>query len=236
MRETDGGLDGGVGIFALVVLFVLRADTAQDEDGVLRGRIIDFDGLEAAFKGGVLLDVLAELGERGGADALDFAAGKGWLEDVGSVHRAFGGAGADDRVHLIDEQDDILGPLDFVHDALDALFKLTAVLRTSDHQGEVEGDDLTVEKDFRDDARSDLLSQAFDDGGLAHAGFTDEDRIILRAAAENLHHAADLLFSSDNRIEFARLGEFSEIATVGLQQRQALIAARPGGLLRGRSA
>ena len=235
VREADGGLDGGVGVLALMVLFVLRADAAQDEHGVFRGRVVDLDGLEAALEGGVLLDVLAVLRERGGADALDLAARKGGLEDVGRVHGAFGGAGADDRVHLIDEQDDVLGALDLVHDALDAFFELAAVLRAGDHQGEVEGDDLAVEEDLRDDARGDLLGEAFDDGGLAHAGFADEDGIVLRAAAEDLHHAADLLLAPDDRIEFAGLGEFGEVATESLEERETLATARAGALFAGRA-
>ena len=230
VREADGGLDGGVGVFALVVLFILRADTAQDEHGVFGRRVVDLDGLEAALEGGVLLDVLTVFRERGGADALDFAAGKGRLEDVGGVHRAFGGAGADDRVHLVDEQDDVLGALDLVHDALDAFFELAAVFRAGDHQGEVEGDDLAVEEDLGDDAGGDLLGEAFDDGGLAHAGFADEDRIVLRAAAEDLHHAADLLLTADDRVEFAGLGELGEVATESLQEREAFTATRAGAL------
>ena len=134
-------------------------------------------------------------------------------------------------MHLIDEQDDVLGALDLVHDALDALFELTAVFRASDHQGEVEGDDLTVEEDLRDDTRGNFLGEAFDDGGLAHAGFADEDRIILRAAAENLHHAADFFFAADDRIEFAGLGELGEIAAESLKQRETFATARTGAIL-----
>ena len=131
-------------------------------------------------------------------------------------------------MHLVDEQDDVLGALDFVHDALDALFELAAVLRAGDHQGEVEGDHLTIEEDFRDDARSDLLGEAFDDGGLTHAGFTDEDRIILRAAAEDLHHAADFFLTSDDRIKFSGLGELGEISAESLEQRQTFATTRAG--------
>ena len=54
----------------------------------------------------VLLDVLAELVERRGADAAQLAARQGRLEQVGGVHRALGLARADDQVQLVDEQDD----------------------------------------------------------------------------------------------------------------------------------
>ena len=64
------------------------------------------DGLEAALERGVLLDVLAVLVERGRADRAQLAAGEHRLEQVGGVDRALGGAGADDRVQLVDEEDD----------------------------------------------------------------------------------------------------------------------------------
>ena len=70
-------------------------------------RLVDQHRLEAALQRGVLLDVLAVLVERGGADAVQFAARQHRLEQVAGVHRAFGLAGADDRVQLVDEQDDL---------------------------------------------------------------------------------------------------------------------------------
>jgi hypothetical protein len=64
-------------------------------------------GLEATFERGVLLDVLAVLVEGGRADALDLAAREGGLQHVRRVDRAFGAAGADERVQLVDEEDDV---------------------------------------------------------------------------------------------------------------------------------
>ena len=61
--------------------------------------------LEAALERGVLLDVLAVLVERGRADAAQLAARERRLEHVRGVDRAFGGAGADDGVQLVDEED-----------------------------------------------------------------------------------------------------------------------------------
>ena len=61
--------------------------------------------LEAPLQRGVALDVLAVLVQGGRADALELAAGERRLEDVGGVDRALGGAGADQRVQLVDEQD-----------------------------------------------------------------------------------------------------------------------------------
>ena len=69
--------------------------------------LADQDRLEAALERRVLLDVLAVLVERGRADRAQLAAREHRLEQVGGVHRALGRAGADDRVQLVDEQDDL---------------------------------------------------------------------------------------------------------------------------------
>ena len=88
-----------------VVDLVALLEPAQDRDRVLDGRLADHHGLEAALERGVLLDVLAVLVERRRADGAQLAAGEHRLEQVGGVDGALGGARADDRVQLVDEQD-----------------------------------------------------------------------------------------------------------------------------------
>ena len=90
-----------------VVQFVALAQAAQDGDGVLDARLVHQHRLEAALERGVLLDVLAVFVERGGADAVQFAAGQHRLEHVAGVHGAFGLAGPDHGVHFVDEEDDL---------------------------------------------------------------------------------------------------------------------------------
>ena len=82
------------------------AQSAQDGDGVLDRGFVDQHGLEASLQGGVLLDVLAVLVQRGGADHVELAPGQHRLEHVAGVHGPFGGPGADHGVQLVDEQQD----------------------------------------------------------------------------------------------------------------------------------
>ena len=66
--------------------------------------------LEAPLERGVLLDALPVLVERGRADAAQLAARQRGLQHVRRVHRALGGAGADQGVELVDEEDDLALP------------------------------------------------------------------------------------------------------------------------------
>ena len=86
---------------------VLVLDAAQDADRVLDARLAHEHGLEAPRQRRVLLDVLAVFVERGRADAMQRAARQLGLEQVAGVHRPVRLAGADQRVHLVDEQDDL---------------------------------------------------------------------------------------------------------------------------------
>ncbi len=106
VRERRGGDQRAVLDAHAVVHLVALLEAAQDRDRVLARRLADHDRLEAALERGVLLDVLAVLVERGRADGAQFAAREHRLEQVGGVDGALGGAGADDRVQLVEEQDD----------------------------------------------------------------------------------------------------------------------------------
>ena len=91
--EVGRGDERLVGDRDPVVGLVAVAQALQDLDGVGHRRLLDLDRLEAALEGGVLLEVLAVLVERGGADGLQLAAGQHRLEDRRGVDRALGGTG-----------------------------------------------------------------------------------------------------------------------------------------------
>ena len=90
-----------------MVRLVAVAQAAQDLHGLVDRRLLDAHLLEAALERGVALEVLAVLVERRRADRLDLTASERRLEDRGSVDRALGGAGADEVVQLVDEEDDV---------------------------------------------------------------------------------------------------------------------------------
>ena len=101
-RRRDEGV---VGDPDAVVDLVLLLEPAQDRDGVRHARLAHQHRLEAALERRVLLDVLAVLVQRGGADHVQLAPRQRRLEHVARVHRALGRAGADDGVQLVDEGD-----------------------------------------------------------------------------------------------------------------------------------
>ena len=205
VRRRDDRL---VGDGDAVVLLVPVAQTLQDLDGVRDGGLLDLDGLEAPLERGVLLEVLAVLVERGGTDGLQLAAGEHRLEDAGGVDGALGGAGTDERVQLVDEQDDVAAGADLLQHLLEALLEVAAVAGARHQRAEVERVELLALERLGHVAADDVGGEALDDGGLADAGLADEHRVVLGAARQHLHDALDLLLAPDDRVELlvARAG------------------------------
>ena len=84
--------------------------------------------------------MLAILVQGGGADTVEFAARQRGLQHVGRIGSSFGGAGSNDGVEFVDEEDDLsLGLVDFAQNGLQAIFEFAAVLGAGDQSPDVEG-------------------------------------------------------------------------------------------------
>ena len=129
-------------------------------------------------------------------------------------------------MQLIDEDDGVLILHQLLHDGLQALFELAAVLGAGDDEGKIERQNALVGQEGGHVAFGDALRQAFHDGGLADAGLADQHRIILGAAAEDLHHALQFVIAADQRIERVVHGGLGEVAAEFGQQGAFL---GPGG-------
>jgi len=117
------------------------------------------------------------------ARSAQLAASEHRLQEVGGIHRALRGAGPDDRVELVQEEDDLsLGCLDLGQHGLEALLELAPVLGPGKQGADVERDDAPVAKALGDVARDDPLRQPLDDRRLTDARVADQDRVVLRPA------------------------------------------------------
>jgi hypothetical protein len=169
--------------------------------------------------------MLAVLVERRGADRLKLTASQRRLDDRRRVDRALGRSCAHERVHLIDEQDDVAALPDLLHHLLETLLELASVLRAGDERGQIERVELLASQGLRYLVGGDLLRESLDDGRLADARLADEHGVVLRPARQDLHHALDLVLASDHGIELALASGAGEVATELIEHLGAAAAA-----------
>ena len=213
--------EGLVGDGDPVVRLVAVAQALEDLDGVGDRGLLDLDRLEAPLERRVLLEVLAVLVERGGADGLELAAGEHRLEDRRRVDRALGGPGPDEGVELVDEQDDVAAGADLLEDLLEPLLEVAAVAGAGDEGAEVERVELLAGEGLGHVVGRDRLGEALDDGGLADAGLTDEHRVVLGAPRQHLHDPLGLAVAADDRVELLVPGELGEVAAELVEHERA---------------
>src|SRR5688572_21753440 len=215
MRERGSGDECGILDANAVVHFITFLEAAENGDGVFHAGFVNENRLEAAFEGGIFLDIFAVFVERRGADAAEFSAGKLRLEHVGGVGGTFGFASTYKRVKFVDEQNDLAsGGGDFFEEGFEAVFEFSAIFCTGDHGAEVHGDEPFVFEGLGDVTADNTARKSFDDGGCADAMFADQHGIVFSAAGQLLHDATDFVVAANYRIDFALTRGGGEVAPV----------------------
>ena len=121
-------------------------------------------------------------------------------------------------MNLVDEENDLAsGFLDLFHDGLEAFLELAAELGSGEHCAQVEGHDAPVFEAVGDVVGDDALGKGFGDGGLADAGLANHDGVVLAAAGEGLHEAANFVFAAYDGVELAFAGEGGEVDAVAFE-------------------
>ena len=132
------------------------------------------------------------------ADAPQISGRQHRLDEVGRVHDAARrGAGADDGVDLVDEQNRALFLVELGENRLQPFLEVPPVLRAREQRAEVERVDIGVRQHLGHVSVDDHLRDPLDDRGLADPRFAHEQRIVLAAATENLDRALDLVPAPD---------------------------------------
>ena len=129
-------------------------------------------------------------------------------------------------MNLVDEQDDVVGLADLVDDLLDAVLELASILGAGDQGAHIERPDLLAAQHLGHRAVGGELRQALDHGGLANAGVTQDERVVLLATRKHLHHALGLAVAADDGVELAVDSELGEVAAIALEHRAILRGGR----------
>ena len=123
---------------------------------------------------------------------------------------------------LVDEQHRALGRFELRQDGFQTLFEVAAIAGSGEQRAHVECVDGRVLEDVGHFAVDDAPRQPLSDRGLADAGLTDIERVVLLAPAQDLDRPFDLLGTADQRIDTTLAGLLIEVDTIGAERLFAL--------------
>ena len=218
-RQRHRRLERFVGVADAVMDLVMRAEALENLQRLGLGRLQHVDLLEAARQRAVAVERLLHVAERRRPDAPQRPARQRRLQEIAGVHRAAGrGAGADQRVNLVDEQNGVLFLRQAIEHLLDALFEVAAIPRAGDERAEVEREHLGVLQHLGHVALMNAQRQTLGERRLADAWLADEQRVVLAPAAEHLDHPLELERPADERVDLSFGGTRDQIRGVGLER------------------
>ena len=147
------------------------------------------------------------------SDALDITPGKGRFKHIGSIERTGCPTGTDDGMDFVNKKDDTGSFGKFIQDGLHAFFKLSAVLRAGHDGSKIQRDNTFTKKYTGNFFLNDPERQALNNGRFTHTRFTDQDRIVLLTAAQNLGKPFDFFFTANDRVEPVFFSSFGKVNT-----------------------
>ena len=193
-------------------------DATENRNRFLFAGLVNLHGLETAFQGGILLNVLAVFLRGGRTDAVQFTTGELRLEHIAQVHGAFRLARTHNGVDFVDEQQGIAVFFKGVQHGFQTFLEIATVFCTR-HQGrQIQRKQLLALQSVRHIAAIDSLGEPFDNSGLTHARFTDQARVVFRLTAQNQDDTADFFFTANHRRKLSVGGHFHEFTAVQFQR------------------
>ena len=121
-------------------------------------------------------------------------------------------------MNLVQEKNNLPLPfLHFVHDGFQPFLKLAAEPGPGYHCAHVQGQHPLALERVGYVAAGDAGRQPLGNGRLAHAGLSDDDRVVLLAAGQGLGHPADFSVPPDDWVQLSPGGQLGQVDAVLLQ-------------------
>ena len=239
--QFDTSLQCIVGVSHVVMIFVATLHVLQNLQCLLVGCRFYHHLLETALQGSVLFDGVAVFVQCRGSDTLYGSACQCRFQNVCGIHCTSSRTCTNHGVYLVDKYNDIRILLQFFDEHLHALFKLSAILRTSYHTCHIERYQTLVEEHRRAVVCGNHLCQSFDDGTLSNAGFTNQNRVVFLAASKDFDDALDLVLTAHTGVKGSLQCQLCQVGTeiiqygglrfrlLGLSGRRAFSSGRTAG-------
>ena len=117
-------------------------------------------------------------------------------------------------MNFIDEKNRVRMVFQFVDHGLQPFFKVTAIACACQKRAHVERINGGFRQNLRRFALDNLFRQTFGNGGFANTRITDQERVVLAAAAQHLNAAFHLIMATYQRVNIAIMRLFVQINAI----------------------
>ncbi len=194
------------------MLFQYGCEATDHQDCFFLGRLIHLNHLEAARERGIFFEIFLIFRPRSSRDGAQSAPGKSGFEQVCGITLSSRTSRPDQRVRLVDEQNDwFRRRLNFINHLAQSILELPFHARAGLQQAKIQGPQTDPFESRRNIARRDPLGKPFDDCGFAHTGFAGKDRIILPPTHQDINDLSNLLIPAQDRVDLPFSSLFSEV-------------------------
>ena len=184
-----------------MVILVMLADSLQDQNRILLGRLVYHDRLKTALQCAVFFYIFAKLIHRRGTNDLNIPACEARFQDVCRVYSTLSASGADDRMDFIYEKHHVSRFLQFFEDPSHPFLELTPIFGAGDEVCHVQLNDTLVFEHFRYFFARDFARKPFDHRRFPNPRVTDENGVVLGPSSQYLGNTSDFPVPSDNRVD-----------------------------------
>ncbi len=200
-----------------VKIFIIAFNTEDDLCGFLHRWFINSDRLETTLQCRIFLNILAVFCKSCCANHLNFSAGKGRLQNIGSIHTALCITCTHQIMNFINEQDNISLLPNFINQAFNTALKLSAKLRACNQRCQIQQENFLLLQMCRHISVCNPQSQPFGYCSLADTRFPNQAGIIFRAAGKDLDDTADFLITANHMVHFAGFCLCRQVRAIRIQ-------------------
>ena len=204
--------------FYAMIYLISFLQSSENGNGILNRRLIYHYRLETPFQCRILLDILPVFIEGCCTDAMQFSSGQHGLEQISRIHCAVAFSGSDNRMQLVDEENDIaIACLYFIENRFQTFLKLTTEFCTGNQCPHIQRKQPSVFQVIRYVSTDDSKCQSFCYGRFTHARFTYQAGIVFCFSGKNSDHITNFIIPADDRIKFLLAGKLHKILPVFIQ-------------------
>ena len=201
-----------------MMYFITLLQATKNGNSILYRWFTNHNRLETTLQGSILFNVLAVLIQSSSTNAAQLTTSHHWLQQIAGIHSTVGSTSTYHSVYLINKQQNLSIRFYYlVENGFQSFLKLTPILGTSHQSTHIQGEQGLVLQGLRHIASHNSPSQSLYNSGFTNTWLTNQHRVVLGTAGQNLNGSSNFIITANNWIQLALTSHLGQITAVFFQ-------------------